>query len=200
MKMTAQNWSLFRRTPNRLSFDVRRSVELPCSNAQLANKAAVCLIHPIISRGIPWRWSLINIGHAAQFLFKCWSFFQQHPSLKRYIVDRVEHRTAFRQMWSVEIMNSMHAVFSPGPPRRCAVVWSAPTRYWYPGFGESWFHNPLDAWQLTSAVLDKAPELPHAGLDGERRGGQLHDARVGVLEREMSRRKREITSRLGAAF
>ena len=138
------NWSIFQKAPSQLSFDVHRSVMLPCKEKH-HQPAAVCLIHPIISRGVPWRWSISNLGHTAQFLFKCWSFFQQHPSLDRQIVDLIENRMAFTQPWSIAMMHAMDAKFVRGLPRKCAVVWSAPTRFWFPGFGESWFHSTRDA-------------------------------------------------------
>ena len=190
------NWSLSQKSPSGLSFDVFRSVDLPCPSG--GNRPAVCLVHPVVSRGVTWHWSRTNIGHAAQYLFKCWSFFQRFPSLDRQIVDVIQGRMNFSQSWSVAMVEAMKATFVQLPPPRCAVVWSPPTRLWYPGYGESWFHSPRDAWQLTATVLGLPPNrglhggfLEPAGPAAQHRGRRAHPslgvphaaARVGVLER-----------------
>ena len=171
---SSSNWTLFPKAPGGLVFDVQRSVTLPCRDTAETPRA-ICLVHPIISRGTPWRWSISNLGHTAQYLFKCWSFFQRHPTLPRHLVDLIENRVAFKQPWSIELMRAMGASFLRGMPQHCAVMWSVPTRLWFPGYGEAWFNSPRDARQLTAAVMGSVGRLPPGAIVGA--------LRVGVLER-----------------
>ena len=96
--------------------------------------------------------------HAALFLFKCWSFFlaveQSSPTgiSERIIVDLLLHTDRLTHKWPAMLMDAMKVRFAP-LPTRCAHLWAAPSRPYYPGWGEAWFDRPSAAWALTSTLL-----------------------------------------------
>jgi len=142
-----------------LTFDVGRYASIPCDGDTAAPPmTAACVISNHVSKGAFWRWARTNIGHSTTYLFKCWSFFTTHrTATKRLIVDTITPGDRpLPQQWSQMLLAAMNASLTRRLPGECVVVWSAPSRSFFPGMGESWFNTPMAAWRLTAAVL-KAP-------------------------------------------
>eukprot|EP00966_Prymnesium_polylepis_P006872 158304-Prymnesium_polylepis.1 len=139
------NWTLVPKSPNAITFDTRRYVTLPCENKSLTStRAAYCVAAQPVTRGLAWRFAVTNVGHAAQHLFKCWSFFMDHESSERFIYDRMAPTWAIdshafkRNTFARLMVESMGArvVLSYNRsllPRSCAVQWLVPSRSFFPG-------------------------------------------------------------------
>ena len=176
-------WQVVRKSPSLLTFDVQRCAFLPCRRRHHRPApephTAACVVNARVFGGSVWKWAKTNIGHAAQLLFKCWSFFHavdDHRNAdsptRRIIVDLIFYQNRFGPRWADLLMQAMDASFAP-MPQTCAWLWAAPTREVYPGWGESWFSSRAAARALGSAIRGgpSVPPPPSAGL------------RIGVLGR-----------------
>jgi len=115
--------------------------------------SAVCVINARSTRGSLWKWSHGNIGHAAQILFKCWSFFDsQPPGAQRYIWPRIPPPYAYTMEWSRGVANAMNVTWATRPPS-CARFWAVPAREGFPGKVESYFNRVGAAQTLAMLVL-----------------------------------------------
>ena len=189
------NWTLVAKSPNAITYETQRFVTLPCKEKPRAF-AAYCLAARPVTRGLAWRFSVTNVGHAAQHLFKCWSFFMEHESYDRFIYDtlavtsEVDSHAFKRNKFARMMVEAMHAKVilfynTTELPRYCGVEWKVPTRLYYPGWGESFFNRPQAAWKLTAAVLQTSLVLPQGLLAGES-AQQETGLKVGVLGRGKS--------------
>ena len=148
-----------------VTFDVKRSVRVPCASAKQPRQLW-CVVNERVSRGSFWSWAHTNIGHAAEYLFKCWSFIRHEQSLRhegqdetRLLVDYIQRGQPLRQASPRELMAAMGLTIV-GPrqqPTACAVLWAVPSRQLWPGWGEAWFASPPDAWRLTAACIGRQP-------------------------------------------
>ena len=180
-ELPARDWSMVQRSPQHLQFDARRCARLPCENVSSA-PVAVCVISTRLVRGSIWQWSGYNIGHAAQFLFKCWSFWHEVAAASpvRLIVDTTrERRRFFASTWASNMLAAMSARFAPRLPSDCALLWGAPQRTLGRGgdrLPDAWFASPRHASALKTQVM--GPRM----ADADQRGG----TRVVVLRRGSS--------------
>jgi len=152
---------------------LRRRTRTSRTSAAAMKPKAACVINARVSTGTYWWWAKKNIGHAALFLFKCWSFFlaveQASPTgiSEKIIVDLLLHTDRLTHKWPAMLMDAMKVRFAP-LPTRCAHLWAAPSRPYYPGWGEAWFDRPSSAWALTSTVLGEPSSGPLLGRVGTR--------------------------------
>ena len=160
------NWSLVPlNAAAGVTFDVERSVRVPCASTTQPRQLW-CVVNGRVSRGSIWRWAHTNIGHAAEYLFKCWSFISHEQSLRhegqnetRLLVDYIQRGQPLLQAFPRELMAAMGLTLV-GPrqqPTACAVLWAVPSRKLWPGWGEAWFASPPDAWRLTAACIGRQP-------------------------------------------
>lgn len=190
----AHGWAMAERTPTRLQFDVSRYRRLPCDGISKQEKA-VCVIDKKVAHGVVWHMASTNIGHQAQFIFKCWSFFQEHPHATRVVVDNINHRMGFlNNSWGARMLAALEVRFEPRVPSRCAAVWGVPTSAGIPGLGESWFPSVRAAWALTAQVM--RVDMSDAGL----LPGELvpsSGVHVGVLRRAAPHEHRQTANERG---
>ena len=184
----AHQWIMTEKTPTELQYDLSRSVRLPCHESDAPPSKAVCVVSRRTVSGTVWNMAVQGqIGHQAQFLFKCWSFFQEHPNAKRIMVDSIQHRGfSNRSVWASKMARALHIEFALSIPKSCAVLWGAPTRNGVPGVGENWFPTPHAAWAMTAQVMRTGFSSSAGLLPGERRRA-FGDVNVGVLRRASSR-------------
>lgn len=190
------------------TFDTQRSVRLPCgqsgSRVASANLARaplhVCVVSGAVASENRWRWSGTSVGHAAEFLFKCSSFWEQAlddweerasekmPPEAQLRPQRAILSTLGRvsSHFTTTFLSALNVTWLKRTPSDCAVLWAVPTRGMYPGYGLLHFARSTDAWRLASA-LSRTPLADRPGLlAGEtwRHGIEL---RVGWLQRGPTR-------------
>ena len=195
----SSGWSSVEKTPTRLRYDVSRYRRLPCDSDSQTEKA-VCLIDRRVVRGTVWAMARSQIGHQAQFVFKCWSFFHQHPHAARVVVDNIHHHSGFaNNSWGARMVEALAMRFEARVPRSCAVVWAVPTRNGVPGLSEGWFPTARAAWALTAQVMgvgmDASGLLPSELADTEQQlQRRVH---VGVLRRAPAQQYKATAHELG---
>ena len=152
-----------------------------------------------------WKFALSNVGHAAQHLYKCWSFFAEHEGSPRFLWDRISslHHTSMlyfghnefgRRMSEAMGVAYITALNKTLIPKRCSILWTVPSRQMFPGWGETFFNSRAAAWKLTASVT-RMGVLPFGLLVGEQ-AWQLHAGLlVGVLGRGPSGKAHEDTYR-----
>ena len=159
---------LMEKLPSRLTFDMSRFATTPCrcsspgalecTRALTAPDAAVCVINERVGHGRAFRWSHSNIGHAAQYLFKCWSWFDLFPQASRILWVQIIGAYGYRMPWATALVSAMNATWIGHATRApaCAALWAVPTRYLWPGWGESFFASVTSAQRLSALVLPRA--------------------------------------------
>ena len=144
---------LVRKAPTGLTFDLARQAASPACNGTVQAALAVCVINSRVSRGGAWAASFFGVTQAALLLFRCWSFFIQHPRKHRLIWNRVDRRyyTDALTPWQAAIVRSMGATFTRAVTE-CAILWAVPTRKFQQGWAEAWFRQPSDAQELSARI------------------------------------------------
>ena len=182
-----KQWTVQEKTPPLLQYDLGRYVSQPCASPDLA-PAAVCSITRRLAHGTFWTWARYNIGHAAEILYKCWSFWHERSlqisgssRQERLLVDTIQHSTAFKSAWATKMLAAMGARFRGDLPSRCAVLWAVPMRDNRPGAGDAWFPTPQHAWALTSQLMGS--RISSNGLLPHEPPLLARSVRVGVLQR-----------------
>ena len=175
----------------------------PCGPSDTAFTAA-CIVKPNV---VPyWQWSMNNIGHASQFLLKCWSFWVLHEELvqlpranqsskhnvplglplRRVLIDQTKHhRSRWKMPWAGQLMHIIGAEFGSAALHMnasCTVTWAIPTRSVYPGMGEAFYRQPWMAQRLSERILHATSSmLLHSHMSWHTpSSGQLS---VGVIDR-----------------
>ena len=142
--ITALPFTVKLKSHSQLTFDVHRTVRLPCHVSEPV-PSHVCVITKPVTRGAYWYWARSAIGHAAEFLFKCWSFLAQaeeewekdqlargrRPAADerplRLIVDRFGRDGddgAQGTPFQAQLMAAMRLGWARDLPTSCARMWS----------------------------------------------------------------------------
>ena len=109
------------------------------------------------------------MGHAIQYLFKCWSFWlvqeQLYGPVDRVVVDAIHRRTHWHGTWQQELMHAMGARFvdPSAAPSDCRSEWSVVARELTAGWGDSFFLKPVHAERLVSLFRLRVEPLQQIG-------------------------------------
>uniref|UniRef100_A0A6V2U253 Uncharacterized protein n=2 Tax=Emiliania huxleyi TaxID=2903 RepID=A0A6V2U253_EMIHU len=179
-KAHGARWELVRLAPSRIVFDVHRHVSRGCHANDTAGISVIGCVVNHQSGGLNWRWAKMGqIGHAAQILYKCWSFLSHfagdpalHNSTRLLIARHAPARPIYDFLptrFSRELMRAMGLrsyyggslfaapSFEPalGAYVRCVKLWAVPSRTIYPGSSSVFFARASDPWRLVAAVTGR---------------------------------------------
>lgn len=196
LKTAEPPWFVLRKNPTFLTYDVTTRVQRRNCSSAAARAAAVC--------AFDLKGDYLNVGHAAQRLFRCFSFFHSvaprgHHEGHRYLLEvgRPGSRwpSLISKPWQSDLVRAMGAAYTLRTPVGCTQTWRVPASLlsWvnpWPGYSTAWFTHMAVAHELVSLVVHQgrsAAELTRGSmlLRGGSRGGPL---RVGVLNRLGSKR------------
>jgi len=188
-------WFLVRKNPTFLTYETTRVERRNCTSAAAHAAAAVC--------AFDLKGDYLNVGHAAQRLFRCFSFFHSatphggHQG-RRYLLELSRPSSRWPSLvskpWPSDLVRAMGAEYTLRMPDGCTQTWRVPASLlsWvnpWPGYSTAWFTHRQVAHELASLVVHQgrsAAELARGSmLRGGSRGGEL---RVGVLNRLGSKR------------
>lgn len=192
-------------------FDTSRTVELKC----LAPDRVlwhVCIVSPTVADKKSWAWARARhaIGHAAEFVFKCFSFWEaamETPGERIEGEVREKRRALYSSIgqqihpFGRQTFNATGAVWLKELPLSCGKLWAVPTRSLYPGHGMLHFARPAHAARLAS-LLSRTPLRrgcgEASGIGGNEGGGRAAcsnrsgDLGWGLLEGEDERDGRSL--------
>jgi len=106
-------WALVQRSASQPTFDLSNlTISSSCRNESHA-RAAICLVNPTTGHPAYWKWAQGGLGHAAVYLFKCWSFWalmdERHGGVAKLMVDFIHHRWHWTASWQADMMVAMGA-------------------------------------------------------------------------------------------
>lgn len=191
--MAPEPWFLARKNPAFLTYDVTTRVERRNCTSVSAHAAAVCAFDLM--------GDYLNIGHSAQRLFRCFSFFHSvrhhNQQGRRYLLELSRPGPRWPSLldkpWQSDLARAMKAESTLRMPYGCTQTWRMPPSLYtwvnpWPGYATAWFSHRSAAHELASLIVHQGRSAAELARGSMLQGGARGTLRVGVLNRLGSKR------------